>query len=97
MLKRIGFLTLVMSAGMALIQPTIASAQEYYRHDRDYYAGDHWNGSRWREHRREERRERRWRKHEWKERERAERRYYEHHRYSPYRNYYDGYRYYAPY
>jgi hypothetical protein len=92
MLKRIGFLTLVLSAGMGLIQPTAAFAQEYYHRDRDYYARDYRDGSRWREDRREERRERRWRKHEWREHERAERRYYEHYRYSPYGN---GY--YAPY
>jgi hypothetical protein len=79
MMKKVGALGLMLTAGLLFVQPSVAQAQErygsdsYYRtdrtHDRDYRRYGHQGF-------REEREVRKWREREIRERERWERRNY---------------------
>ena len=63
MFKRVGILALVLSAGMAVMEPAVAKAADW--HDRD---GHHDRDRRWnRGDRHERNRDRDWRRDEWRE------------------------------
>jgi hypothetical protein len=89
MLKKVGALGFVLTAGLLFVQPSVGQAQQRYGSDSDYYyqtdRGHDRNYRRYeRQSFREERQARKWREKEMRERQKWERRNY--------RDSYNGYR-----